>query len=409
MILPQAIQNTIDRLEQCGFEAYAVGGAVRDFLLNLSPKDWDIATSALPQNVIDIFGEKNCIPTGIKHGTITLVKDAQMIEITTYRVDGEYGDNRHPDRVVFSKSITEDLSRRDFTINAMAYAPKVGIVDLFGGQKDLAAKIIRTVSTPEKRFSEDGLRIIRGLRFGAVLGFDIEENTKLAMHQCKSLLGNIARERLQSELSKLVLADRPEEILTEFSDVFAEFLGIKTEFCPNKWSENAKLLGSCPLNLPLRLAILLDKAASNTPPHKILRELKYDNKTIYTAKIISNYIDKEILPEPICIKHILSELGENTLRLVLEAKRVKNRDIAVIYNIMEKIISSNQCCKLKDLKIDGNDLIHLGISGKEIGRILKSLLNEVIEERCENKRSALIELAERLKRLLMEEGPSHDD
>ena len=399
MILPKIIQNTINQLERCGFEAYTVGGAVRDFLLNNPPKDWDIATSALPQDVIDIFGEKNCIPTGLKHGTVTLVRDKQMIEITTYRIDGEYTDNRHPNQVTFAKSITEDLSRRDFTINAMAYNPKTGVVDPFGGQSDLAANIIRTVGDAEKRFAEDGLRIIRGLRFGAVLGFEIEEHTKLAIRQCKSLLGNIARERLQAELSKLVMANHPEATLTEFSDVFAEFLGLNAEFCRDVWEENANRLGACPPNLPLRLAILLDKVARNTPPCKILRGLKYDNKTIYTVKNISNYIDKQILPEPICIKHLLSKLGEDILSLVLDAKGVKGEDISAVCDIMDEIISSNQCYKLKDLKIDGNDLIQLGIIGTEIGRILNLLLNEVIEEGCENEKSALLELAKKLKSL----------
>ncbi len=397
MTLPELIQKTIDRIEQSGFEAYAVGGAVRDFLLAVKPTDWDIATSALPNDIIKIFGKKHCIPTGIKHGTVTYASNGQMIEITTYRIDGEYSDNRHPNQVVFSTSIADDLSRRDFTVNAMAYNPKSGIVDPFGGQQDLSAKIIRTVGDAEKRFSEDGLRIIRGLRFAAVLGFEIEAKTKAAIHRCKPLLGNIARERLQAELSKLVPADHPEKILTEFADVFAEFLGLNKNFCKDAWVTNSNRLCQCSQNLSLRLAILLDGVSGSILPHQIVRGLKFDNKTVALVKNISNYINIKIAPDPICIKHILSELGEDTLRLVIEAQRIKHSAVYNIEEILNEIISSKQCYLQKDLNVDGNDLIELGISGIEIGRILKLLLNEVIEERCENQKTALLKLAEKLK------------
>ncbi len=397
MILPDFVSKTIGRITEQGFEAYAVGGAVRDFLLDKEPLDWDIATSALPQDIIRILGEKNCIPTGIKHGTVTYISDKHPIEITTFRIDGDYADNRHPNYVEFSKDICDDLSRRDFTVNAMAYNTEAGILDPYGGQKDLNAKIIRAVGDPKKRFWEDALRIMRGLRFAAVLGFEIENNTKAAIQKQKNLLGNIAKERLQAELSKLVLADHPEHILAEFADVFGEFLYGNKDFCKEVWAENAKKLYGCEKNLSLRLAVLLDGTSKDALPHQVLRNLKYDNKTVYTVKTLLSYIDLEIASEPIQIKHILSEIGEDMLRLVLWAKTAKYNNSLNIEEVLNNITASNQCYCQKDLAIGGNDLIALGIHGTEIGRILKLLLNEVIEERCENEKSVLLKIVRELK------------
>ncbi len=401
MILPAYVQNIIFRLEQNGYEAYAVGGAVRDFLLGRTPDDWDIATSAQPKDVIQIFGEKNCIPTGIKHGTITLIENSRHAEVTTYRIDGQYKDFRHPEEVLFSKNISEDLSRRDFTVNAIAYNPEAGMVDPFNGQNDLKSKILRTVGNPCKRFQEDALRIIRGLRFAAVLDFKIHPDTKSAIHQYKTLLSGIAKERIQSELSRLVTAQNPKDILIEFYDVFFEILGIDDPACILKWQENSAKLCSCPPTLSLRLAILLDDISKDIPPHQLLKSLKYDNKTISLVKAIASNLYTDTTPQPVFIKHQLSNLGEETFRLVLCAKAAKFSqdlcDINKTEEILNTIIDQGQCFCQKDLAVDGSDLLELGFSGKEIGRILKTLLNEVIEDRCENKKSALITLAKNLK------------
>ncbi len=399
MFIPQFLTQIIHALEAKGFEAYVVGGSVRDSFLGNVPSDWDITTSALPDDIIDIFGAGNCIPTGIKHGTVTLLTNCTAVEITTYRIDGEYIDNRRPESITFSKNILDDLSRRDFTVNAMAYNPKTGILDPFGGKSDLNRKIIRAVGEAEKRFTEDALRIMRALRFAAILGFEIEESTKTAIHRCKELLKNIAKERLQTELSKLVAADNPQAILTEFCDVFTEILEGCPLLCGEQWCENAKLLQTADNNLSVRLSLLLDGIA---PSRLVLRGLKYDNKTVYEVNTISDYLNLDIKPDPIQIKHIMSDLGEDMLRLILAAKQAKRpEDITLgnINNMLNKIISANQCCSLKGLAVNGNDLIALGISGTEIGRILKLLLNEVIENRCENKKSVLIKLAENFKRL----------
>ncbi len=399
MMLPFFVQNAISRLEANGFEAFAVGGAVRDFLLGRTPYDWDIATSALPTDVIRIFGKKHCIPTGIKHGTVTLIKQQQPLEVTTYRIDGDYRDNRHPETVTFSTNIIDDLSRRDFTINAIAYNPRVGFVDPFGGHSDLKLKVVRAVGEPCKRFEEDALRIMRGLRFAAVLNFKIDSLTNAAMHQSKQLLCKIAKERLQSELSKLLISDNPQKILTEFADVFAIILNI--DFCNDTWLQNANRLSSCPPDLCIRLAVLLDGIAANLHSYEILRWLKYDSKTVLTVKAISYYLDADIPPKSVAIKHILSRLGGDNLRLVLAAKRAKHPDDIASINkaegVLNEIISSNQCYLQKDLAVSGYDLLELGITGAAIGRILKLLLNHVIEEKCENERSALLELANKMK------------
>ncbi len=399
MILPSFIEKIICRLEAGGFEAYIAGGAVRDYLLGHTPTDWDIATSALPSEVLELFGTDSCIPTGIKHGTVTLIVDNQSAEITTYRIDGNYPDNRHPETIRFTKNIIEDLSRRDFTVNAMAYNPQSGLLDRFGGRLDLNNKVIRAVGNPEERFSEDALRIMRALRFAAVLGFELEKHTRNAVHNCKGLLKNIAKERLQAEFSKLVTADMPGLILTEFTDVFFEIFGVKSDFFQDIWNENSKLVNNAASDLSVRLAVLLNGISKDMQPCKILKNLKYDNKTIYEVKILSDYLNFEIKPDPVRVKYILSELGIDMLRLVLAAKYAKyGTDLSDIYNIAEKIISANQCYSLKTLAVDGNTLKELGISGTEIGRILKLLLNEVIEEKCKNEKSLLAERAKELKK-----------
>ncbi len=397
MMLPVYVKEAIERLEQKGYEAFAVGGAVRDSLLGKEPIDWDIATSALPKDIIKVFGEKSCIPTGIKHGTVTVLLSGEALEITTYRIDGEYRDSRHPESVAFSSSIIDDLSRRDFTINAMAYSPSAGILDLFGGESDLKSGLVRAVGVADRRFSEDALRIMRGLRFSAVLGFDIEKETDRAIHHGRELLRNIAKERIQAELSRLVMADRPQNILTNYSDVFAViFDGICTDFCEDVWNENAAGLCGVSASLPLRLAVLLRGVSASVLPQQMLRYLKYDNKTIADTKTILSYIDKEISPDSVCLKHILSRIDADMLRLVLEARRVRySEDTSAALELMEEILKTGQCFRLKDLCIDGNDLMELGISGTQIGRVLKFLLNEVIEERCKNEKSALLELAKK--------------
>ncbi|MBR5155690.1 MAG: CCA tRNA nucleotidyltransferase [Clostridia bacterium] len=394
MILPHFITKTVHALESCGFEAFLVGGSVRDSLLGHSPTDWDITTSAEPKDVIRIFGEENCIPTGIKHGTITLLTDNQPVEITTYRIDGNYLDNRHPENIIFSKNILEDLSRRDFTINAIAYNPKSGILDPFNGKSDLNNKIIRTVGKAEKRFSEDALRIMRALRFAATLDFEIEEDTLKAIHSCKGLLQNIARERLQAELSKLLLSPSPQKVLTECLDVFAEIFDVKYSFLLDIWCKNSQSLKNCDAVLPLRLAVLLD-GISIKPPHILLRDLKFDNHTLKTVKTLSEHMNLSITPHPVLIKHMLSNVGEDTFKLILKAQLAKSpEEFTTIKNteaILNNIISTNQCYSLKQLAVCGNDLMAMGITGCDIGKTLNALLYAVIEGKCENKKDSLVE------------------
>ena len=267
LTLPKNVEFIINRLENAGFEAFCVGGAVRDSVMNITPGDWDITTSALPEETKAIFGDFKTIDTGIKHGTITIIMDKKPYEVTTFRIDGEYNDNRHPENVLFTRNLKDDLSRRDFTINALAYNKKTGLADLFGGQADIYNSIIRTVGEPEKRFKEDGLRIMRALRFSAVLGFDIEENTKKAIHKNKDLLKNISAERLSAELIKLICGKNAFKILMEFPDVFSVFI---PEIAPavnfrqygkkhayDVWEHICHTVETIPAEKDLRLTMLL--------------------------------------------------------------------------------------------------------------------------------------------------------
>ena len=224
MDMPKNVDTAINLLQSAGFEAYAVGGCVRDSLLGKIPNDWDITTSAKPEDMKSVFADFHCIDTGIKHGTVTVVIDGEPLEITTFRLDGEYEDNRHPKSVTFTSNLSADLGRRDFTVNAMAYSKKTGTVDLFGGQNDLKNKIIRCVGDPDRRFNEDALRILRALRFASALDFEIEEKTAQSLLKNRALLGNISEERIAKELLKLVCGKGAKRILTDFAPVLFEIL-----------------------------------------------------------------------------------------------------------------------------------------------------------------------------------------
>ena len=219
--IPHYITEVLNMLYDKGFEAYLVGGCVRDALMGKAPHDFDLTTNATPDEMLSCFSEMKIIETGLKHGTVTVVSDGENVEITTYRIDGKYVDNRHPEEVLFTRNIHEDLSRRDFTVNAIAYSPKDGIVDIFDGQKDIKNKIIRCVGSPDNRFAEDGLRIIRALRFASVLGFTINEKTSESIHNNKELLKNISAERIFAELKKLICGICAKEIISDYFDVFS--------------------------------------------------------------------------------------------------------------------------------------------------------------------------------------------
>ncbi len=423
----------MERLKRHGFEAYAVGGCVRDSLLGRAPNDWDLTTNALPEQTAACFSDHRIIDTGMKHGTVAVLHEGELLEITTYRLDGDYADNRHPVSVTFSKELRDDLSRRDFTVNAMAYSPEVGLVDCFGGKKDLADGIIRCVGDPQTRFEEDGLRILRALRFASVLDFSLDEKTADAVHHCKHLLKNIANERIREEFCKLLCGKRAVPILREFGDVIAEFIPeIAPSFgfdqrskyhCYDVWEHTLRALEQTESHdLVTRLGILFhdigkplcfveDEAGGHFPRHAeagvelcdgILRRLRFDNATRDLLLKLVKYHDVPLIPEDKHVKRAILRYGEDGLQKLLEIQRCDRLAHAPDYSeppayldeipvIVERIREENACLSLKTLAVKGDDLMALGYpSGKEIGAALQTLLDAVIDGDLPNDKETLI-------------------
>lgn len=401
MNMPFLILSAISKIEAAGFDVYAVGGCVRDNFMNKQPSDWDLATSALPQDIQTIFQSEKVIPTGIKHGTVTVLSQGQSVEITTFRIDGKYTDSRHPSDVTFSKDILQDLGRRDFTVNAMAYNPKSGLIDPFGGKSDLEHRIIRTVGSPKERFSEDALRIMRAIRFAATLNFEIEENTHTALFSCCDLLSDIAAERVAAELNKTLFAKNPAPTLAKYLPVMAKRLfgeDFRDQF---KIDEKALLFESIGHTSPIlsqRLALFLYCIGGDniTLARNFFTRLKYDAKTRHGVITILENIDTEICPDKVSIRKLLKKLGIASLSDILDVKfALANNDnrisLAYAKALLDEIVSRGDCCSLYQLDITGNDLKNVfGLSGTQIGIALDMLLDAVIEERCENKKDTLL-------------------
>ena len=388
--IPKEVERALNILQNNNFEAYIVGGCVRDSIMGKLPSDWDITSSAKPEEIIKCFKGYKTIETGLKHGTITVIIGKMPIEITTYRIDGEYTDNRRPDEVFFTSDISFDLKRRDFTINALAYNEK-GIIDLYGGMADIKNKIIKCVGDPNERFEEDGLRILRALRFASVLEFRIEKNTAYCIYKNKHLLKNISRERINIELNKLIMGNNFHQVINSYRDVVEVFLPEIAVLSKEdlKYRLNSmKRLNS----LSLRLTLLLHGIEF---PDKILTNLKYDNRTIKTVKLLSENIDGKIFPESVNIKRWLNKIGHTNLKMLIKIKSAlfqeEKENLLQSEIIMNKIIETNQCYSLKTLAVSGNDLIEAGIpKGKNIGIVLNDLLNKVIEGKLENEKESLM-------------------
>ena len=345
--IPEEVKFIIDTLEQNGFEANAVGGCVRDAVLGKVADDWDICTSALPRQTASCFDGYHMIETGLKHGTITLRLNDKSYEITTYRIDGEYSDNRRPDSVEFTGDLKNDLSRRDFTINAMAYNPSVGIVDYFGGESDCHNKIIRCVGDPDTRFQEDALRIMRALRFASTLGFSIEERTSEALYKNKELLNNIAVERIAVELNKLLVGQSAEEILHSYATIIEMIL---PDIPPN--------------------AKHIKRWLSRVGEERFQQLLD-----IKRAELMAKIAKSELQRDGLCYKKCNEQL----------------KQLDEVLLVLDKIIEQQHCFSLKDLAVNGNDLIALGFTeGAEIGAKLNQLLELVISEQVENDKDALL-------------------
>ena len=376
--IPDDVLYIIDILENNNFEAYAVGGCVRDSLSGKEPHDWDICTSALPEQTMKCFESHHIIETGLKHGTVTLMLNHEPFEITTYRVDGKYKDNRRPENVKFVSVLKRDLARRDFTVNAMAYNPKTGLIDYYGGRQDLTERKIKCVGNADKRFNEDALRIMRALRFASVFGFSIEAGTSESMRKNKKLLHNIAAERIAVEFNKLILGDGANDILSKHQEIITEIIP-ELIFSAD--------INAAPKDLVIRLALLFDDYEK---AKKALSRLKYDNDTSRAAAQLVLYYGEEIKPERTHIKRWLNKIGEERFRQLIT---IKKPDIEIL-NLLNEIIEHKQCFLLKDLAVNGSDLIEEKIaSGVQIGVVLNKLLDMVINDEAENNKNILLEIA----------------
>ncbi len=442
IILPIPALRALSVLEACGYEGYTVGGCVRDSLLGRAPNDWDITTNATPDEMKACFKNFRVIETGIRHGTLTVIVDGMQLEITTYRNDGEYLDNRHPVQVTFSEHIEDDLSRRDFTVNAMAYHPTKGLVDLFGGREDLKARVMRCVGDAKTRFCEDGLRILRAIRFASVLDFDIEENTAKAVHECRNLLSGIATERVREEFCKLICGRGAVRILREYIDVIAVFLpelsrcvGFEqnTKYhCYDVFEHTLQALALCKdTDLVTRLGILLhdigkplcyteDEQGGHFKGHapagveitkEVLARLRFDNETVRRMELLVEWHDIPLSAEKKRVKRLMQRMSDADILRLLEIKRCDRLahakdyreippELALIPSVIDEIRAEDACLSLRTLAVGGDDLMELGIpKGKQIGEMLHVLLEEVIEERLPNEKNALLQAAkEHLKK-----------
>lgn len=386
--IPQHVDYIISRLNRHGFEAYAVGGCVRDTLLGREPGDWDITTSARPEQVKQLF--RRTIDTGIQHGTVTVMMDKTGYEVTTYRIDGEYEDGRHPKQVEFTSDLLEDLRRRDFTINAMAYSRETGIVDAFGGMEDLKAGVIRCVGDAMERFTEDALRILRAIRFSAQLGFSIEPRTWQAIFAIAPNIAKVSKERIQVELTKLLLSDHPEKLKEVYETGISRY--VSPAFAKLPWQQLA-IPSSLPAVKYVRWAAFL-RLTLPSEAAQVLRGLKLDNDTINKVKTLVSWSGRPLEPQPAAVRRAMSQMEPEVWDALLEL----NEYGAEIRSLTEQIRGAGDCLSLKELAVKGQDLITAGVKpGKEMGEILHRLLEHVLEHPEDNQKQALLEYLQRME------------
>lgn len=439
IIMPEAVKEIIERLESAGYEAFAVGGCVRDAVLGREPADWDITTSALPEEVKNLFSRT--IDTGIQHGTVTVMKDHVGYEVTTYRIDGEYEDARHPKEVSFTVNLIEDLKRRDFTINAMAYNDRAGLVDAFDGIGDLEKKIIRCVGNPKDRFGEDALRMLRAVRFSAQLGFSIEEETKEAIRELAGNLEKISAERIQVELVKLLTSDHPDYLRTAYETGITAVVLPEFDACMaceqnhpchvgNVGEHTLDALLQVEKDKVLRLTMLFhdfgkplthsknEDGVSHFYGHAevsaemardILRRLKFDNDTTDKVKKLVAEHDRFIKNEPNRVRRAVSKVGKDLFPYFLKVRRAdilaqnpemteeRLRELERLEELYEAVLAKEEAVSVKELAVDGKDLIAAGVpQGKQIGEILNDLLELVLEQPEKNTKEDLLAKAEEI-------------
>lgn len=438
--LPEDVRLILTTLKQNGFECFCVGGCVRDSLSNREVNDWDFTTNATPDEIERCFSSYRTIDTGKKFGTICVVINSQNYEITTYRIDAEYKDSRHPESVRFSKNLKDDLSRRDFTVNALAYNDEVGVVDEYGGLSDLSMGVIRCIGDADERFNEDALRILRALRFASTYGYSIEQKTSESILKNRENLCDIATERITKELTKLLCGDNVDFILRRYRDVFAVIIPqISTMFNFNQntkhhnkdlWRHTVSAVKQTPPDPIFRMAMLLHdigkpmtehkdkKGASHFPNHPklscamaktILTNLRFPNDFISTVTLLIENHDNRYTPDAPMIKRCMRDLGvENTRKLLIiqradilaqsgykRAEKLSTLDS--VTEEFERIINDNECFSLDTLAVNGKDIIHLGVvKGEKIGEILRILLDSVIDSKLKNEKSELLDFVKTL-------------
>ena len=434
--LPPDVSALLSRLHTAGFAAYVVGGCVRDSLRGVTPADWDVTTAAHPEQVQALFADRRVVPTGLRHGTVSVLTGERTVEITTFRVESGYSDRRRPDEVRFVPDVTADLQRRDFTVNAMAYSDEEGLLDPFGGQSDLAAGRLRCVGDPCARFEEDALRILRGLRFTATLGLSPEPETSRALHTERELLHAVAAERVAAELTRLLCGDHALAVLRDYRDVIAVVL---PELIPtfdldqhnphhlyDVYLHILHTVAAAPAEPWLRWAALLHdigKPACFTMDERgvghfyghpavgaqiarqVLTRLHMDHETVCKVTELVEYHDRPIAPTPAAVKRVLGRIGEAQFRRLLALKRADSAahavtadsrfaDLDEVERVLDEVLREAACFSLHDLAVKGNDLTAIGVpEGPAVGKLLRRLLDAVVDEQCPNDREALLKLA----------------
>ena len=435
--LPSGAAEIIDRIERAGYSAWAVGGCVRDSLRGVQPNDWDIAVSSTPGKTMRLMGGLRALPTGLKHGTVTVRADGADYEVTTYRVEAAYSDGRHPDAVTFVDNVEEDLARRDFTINAMAWHPERGLCDPFGGQADLQNGLIRAVGDPHIRFTEDALRILRGLRFMSKTGFRIEENTVQAMRDCAPLLQNIAAERIRVELLGLLAGRYVGRVLMQHADLITAVLPELVPMVGHEqfnayhkfdiWEHTVRAVEAAPDDPILRMALLLhdsgkpatftrdEKGVGHFDGHpalsaliaeKITERLRFSNAERARIDLYVRYHDYPLGREERIVRRRLARFGEENFRTLLLINKCDRtgqmthpENLAKLdqtARIADRILEQQACLSLRQLAVKGEDMIALGLRGRRIGSTLETLLSEVVDGTLENEREALLDYAKEL-------------
>lgn len=432
--IPAGAQHILEALTGAGYEAYLVGGCVRDLLRGTEPHDWDICTSARPEETEACFAGRQIVEIGLKHGTVTVLEEDGPYEVTTYRTEGPYSDSRRPDYVRFVSDLEADLARRDFTMNAIAMGLDGRLHDPFGGAEDIRSGLIRCVGQPARRFQEDGLRIMRALRFGATLGYELEEHTAQAVHGNRSMLDRVAAERINVELCQLLLGERAGAVLRRYSDVLCQFwsdleplvtLDQNTPWhCWGGWEHTVRAVEASPADLILRLTMLLHDigkpgcksidekgidhfyghpAAGAKLADQMLRALKFDNRTRERVVTLVEYHDVQIPCLERSVRRWLGRLGPEAFFQLLEVKRADNMgqayekvkgrlaELEVLRAIAQEVITQGQCFSLKDLEVNGQDVLAAGVpAGPQVGRVLNGLLEQVLRGELPNERDILL-------------------